>query len=100
MIEDALHINFTPIPANLNETNLRNLELAVNVGSNCFYTSDESQLTWLPDQPYTESSWGYIGGESKIARHRLRIPTTAHCFKLFATKLKGIVSMFPTESTR
>ncbi|MDE5701338.1 MAG: DUF4982 domain-containing protein, partial [Bacteroides sp.] len=65
IIEDGIHLSFTPVPAQLNGINLRSLELAVNVGSNCFYTSDESQLTWVPDQPYTKGSWGYVGGESK-----------------------------------
>lgn len=65
IIEDGIHLSFTPVPAQLDGINLRSLELAVNVGSNCFYTSDESQLTWVPDQPYTKGSWGYVGGESK-----------------------------------
>lgn len=63
--EDALSLSFTPTPAKLTAANLQNLELAVNVGSNCFYTSPESGLTWLPDQPYTTGGWGYVGGESK-----------------------------------
>lgn len=89
MIEDALHINFTPIPANLNETNLRNLELAVNVGSNCFYTSDESQLTWLPDQPYTESSWGYIGGESKNSQTQVENTHDGPLFQTLRNEIEG-----------
>ena len=40
-------------------------ELAINVGSNCFFTSDVSQLTWLPDRPYTEGKWGYVGGTER-----------------------------------
>ena len=39
-------------------------EIAVNVGSNCYFQSDASGLTWLPDQPYREGSWGYIGGKA------------------------------------
>lgn len=71
-IEDGIRLNFTPTPATLNETNLRNLELAINVGSHCFYTSDESQLTWLPDQPYSENSWGYIGGERQSSQTQIK----------------------------
>ena len=58
--EDGLSIHFTSIPAQLTEENLEGLELAVNVGSKCFFTSDESQLTWIPDQVYTKGGWGYI----------------------------------------
>ena len=39
-------------------------EIAVNVGSNCYFQSDASGLTWLPDQPYREGCWGYIGGKA------------------------------------
>ncbi|WP_455666471.1 glycoside hydrolase family 2 TIM barrel-domain containing protein [Phocaeicola sp.] len=63
--EDGVRVHFTPIPARLNNQNLNTLELAVNVGSDCFFTSDESQLTWIPDRPYVEGSWGYIGGKEQ-----------------------------------
>lgn len=37
-------------------------EFGVNVGSHCWFRSDESGFTWLPDRPYSEGGWGYIGG--------------------------------------
>lgn len=89
IIEDGIRLNFTPTPLMLNETNLRELELAVNVGSHCFYTSDESQLTWLPDQPYTEGSWGYIGGESKSSQGQVQNTNDG---PLFQTLRNGIES--------
>ena len=63
-VQDAVRIHFTLIPTRLDERNLEGLELAVNVGSHCFFTSDVSNLTWVPDQPYTPGSWGHIGGEA------------------------------------
>ncbi|MFG6427867.1 hypothetical protein [Lepagella muris] len=39
--------------------------MAVNVGSNCSYTSPESGLTWVADRIYTPGSWGRIGGTGK-----------------------------------
>lgn len=71
-VQDGLRINFTPIPACLDANNLKGLELAVNVGSQCFFTSDESQLTWLPDQPYAAGSWGYIGGKEGTAQTEIQ----------------------------
>ena len=70
------------------------LELAVNVGSNCFFTDDKSDLCWLPDQAYTPGSWGYIGGEI-FRRSPGRIGTTAEVkdarnVPLLQTKRKGI----------
>ena len=39
-------------------------EIAVNVGSKCYFQSSKSELTWLPDQPYREGCWGHIGGNA------------------------------------
>ena len=89
IIEDGIHLSFTPVPAQLDGINLRSLELAVNVGSNCFYTSDESQLTWVPDQPYTKGSWGYVGGESKNSQTQVENTNDG---PLFQTLRNGIES--------
>lgn len=58
-VQDAMTIQFKSLP-NIAEGD----ELAINVGSNCYFTSDVSNLTWLPDQPYTAGGWGYIGGKA------------------------------------
>ncbi|WP_308765166.1 glycoside hydrolase family 2 TIM barrel-domain containing protein [uncultured Bacteroides sp.] len=60
LVEDAMMITYRTLP-DLS----RGEELAINVGSNCYFTSDVSQLTWLPDQPYTHGSWGYVNGQSR-----------------------------------
>lgn len=62
-VEDAVRLAFTGVPAQLNAENLNGLELAINVGSQCFYTSEASGLTWIPDRAYTSGGWGYVDGE-------------------------------------
>lgn len=59
-VEDVMIIDFRPLP-DLSEGD----ELAINVGSNCFFTSALSNLTWLPDRPYVPGSWGYVSGEAR-----------------------------------
>ena len=59
-VEDVMTIDFRPLP-DLSEGD----ELAINVGSNCFFTSTLSNLTWLPDRPYVPGSWGYVSGEAR-----------------------------------
>lgn len=59
-IETGLTITFESTP---HISDLENRELAINVGSNTFFTSAESNLTWVPDQEYKAGSWGYIGGD-------------------------------------
>lgn len=40
-------------------------ELAINVGSNCYYTSAVTHLTWLADQKYAQGKWGWIDGTQR-----------------------------------
>ena len=81
-------------PRHIAAANIRQLELAVNVGSNCFFMDDKSDLCWLPDQVYTPGSWGYVGGE--VFYHSPgRIGTTAEVkntrnVPLLQTKRKDI----------
>jgi len=64
-IEDAVSIRFKAIPSQLNMKTLDGLELAVNVGSNCFFEAEENQMIWLPDQLYRQGSWGHLIKENK-----------------------------------
>jgi Beta-galactosidase/beta-glucuronidase len=76
-IEDAINIQFTTIPEILTKENMSKLELAINVGSNCFFSSDESELTWLPDRLYKKGSWGYVENtDSKEAGTQTEIQNT------------------------
>lgn len=59
-VQDAMTICFRSLPDVATGD-----ELAINAGSNCYFTSDMSNLIWLPDQPYTHGSWGYIGGKER-----------------------------------
>ncbi len=58
--EDAMNIQYNPMPKLA-----RGDELAINVGSNCFFISSLSNLIWLPDQPYKPGSWGYVSGKDR-----------------------------------
>jgi beta-galactosidase len=66
-VEDGHAVRFSAIPSVLDANNMEGLELAINVGSNSFFTSAESQLTWLPDQAYQPGGWGYLTREATQA---------------------------------
>lgn len=76
MVDENSEVFVKMQPRYLTLTNSKQLELAVNVGSNCFFTDDKSNLCWLPDQAYTPGSWGYVEGEI-FRRSAERIGTTA-----------------------
>lgn len=63
-VEAGLTINYTSVHNILTKDNFENKELAINIGSDAFFTSAESNFTWLPDKEYTLGSWGFAGGES------------------------------------
>lgn len=53
---------------------LDNEELAVNVGSSCWFRSDESGMTWLPDKEYLSGGgYGYIGGSAAVSQDEIRL---------------------------
>lgn len=64
------------VPDNITEQTINGLELAINAGSNCFFTDELSGLCWLPDRPYKQGGWGYIGG-TIFRKSPGRIGTTA-----------------------
>ena len=49
-------------------------ELAVNVGSGCWFRSDETGMTWLPDREYARGSgFGYVGGEGAVSQDEIAL---------------------------
>lgn len=73
--EDNIAVNFDAIPFHIGDSMK---EIAINVGSECFYTDPLSNLTWVPDQPYSPGSWGYVGNNSTQRLTRTEIKGTAN----------------------
>lgn len=49
-------------------------EVAVNVGSNSYFCSDGSGLTWLPDRPYRPGHlYGHIGGKRSVSQDEINL---------------------------
>lgn len=81
---DVMTIGFTPVPAVLGDGFK---ELAVNVGSNCNYTSPHSNMTWVADRAYTAGSWGYVGGKAAYTKDAIVATLEG---PLYQTYRKGI----------
>ena len=62
-------------------------EMAVNVGSQCYYTSPKSGVTWLPDQPYQQGGWGYVGGKQQSSQGEIHATDDG---PLYQTWLEGL----------
>lgn len=89
MVQDGVRVSFRPVPECLNRKNLTQLELAVNVGSNCFFTSDESRLTWVPDRAYEAGSWGYIGGKEQSTQTEIALTADGPLYQTLREDLQA-----------
>jgi beta-galactosidase len=81
-VEDVMTMVFAPLP-----DLTRGDELAINVGSNCYFTSDLTKLTWLPDQPYTPGGWGYVDGTARTTTSEIANTVDG---PIYQTWLEGI----------
>ncbi|MDB4923070.1 glycoside hydrolase family 2 TIM barrel-domain containing protein [Mucilaginibacter sp.] len=57
---DRATVHFEVIPVKLNSKMFN--DLAVNVGSFQSFFEPNTHVLWIPDQPYKNGGWGYIGG--------------------------------------
>ncbi|WP_346864068.1 glycoside hydrolase family 2 TIM barrel-domain containing protein [uncultured Draconibacterium sp.] len=93
---DQIQINYTVIPANLEENGVK--ELAINVGAKVSFYDPESKVLWIPDKEYTANSWGYIGGTPYITagqRPKTGISNNilgTECDPLYQTFVEGLSS--------
>lgn len=63
-LSDYLEINMVLLPSKLADHPNLAKGLYLNLGQDhCYFTDPLTQRTWLPDQPYTEGSWGYVDGK-------------------------------------
>ncbi|PQJ71733.1 glycoside hydrolase family 2 TIM barrel-domain containing protein [Polaribacter butkevichii] len=64
ILKDFASIEFTLQPKKLKSTENLFKEIAINVGSNCYFIeADNMDYLWMPDQAYVAGSFGYVGGE-------------------------------------
>lgn len=64
-------VHLLPLDAD-GRLDLGTAELAVNIGSGCYFRSDVSGLTWLPDRQYTDGSvYGHTGGRTAVTQDEI-----------------------------
>lgn len=84
LVEDVMMITSRSLP-DLSQGD----ELAINVGSNCSFTSDVSQLVWQPDQPYTAGKWGYVDGSSRSTTSEINNTVDGPLYQTWMTDITG-----------
>lgn len=61
---DVLDIDFRLLPKDFKSLTLPFTELNINIGDDRMYVDEILKQIWLPEQPYQQGSWGYIGGHA------------------------------------
>ncbi len=63
-IKDFATINFTLQPKNLKSKTNSFKEIAINVGSYCYFIEEHNvDYLWMPDQTYKKGGFGFVGGD-------------------------------------
>ena len=62
-------------------------DIAINVGSRCYYQSEKTGITWVADRAYTKGNWGHFGGMSASTQTEIACTDDG---PLYQTMLKGI----------
>jgi len=60
---DQADINFQLQPFKFTDSKIPFANMNVLLGSKRFYIDEKEHQLWIPDQPYSIGSWGWIGGE-------------------------------------
>lgn len=59
-IMDFYKTDFQLIPNQIQNSNLESLN--VMLGSNRYFEDKNGAICWIPEQPYSKGSWGFVGG--------------------------------------
>lgn len=73
VIRDFYQSTFRQIPQRLRDVNHPFTEINVSLGSRRYFEDKDAALVFIPEQPYSEGSWGYIGGEPNFPRTRFGV---------------------------
>lgn len=73
-VHDAATVEMKLLTSRDRRLDLETDELAVNVGSNCYFRSDDSGLTWLPDREYSPGTlFGHTGGTRTATQDEIEL---------------------------
>lgn len=69
-LHDLLRVDFRMLPFDLKDVRHPFEEMNVMLGSKRYFEDRRAGMVWIPEQPFSPGSWGYVGGEPYRARTR------------------------------
>lgn len=86
---DTMTIDVNLIPVRGGKIVLGEDELAINVGSNCYFRSEDSGLTWLPDMEYGPGgAYGYVGGRRNVSQDEIGLTNDGPLYQRSLSELE------------
>ena len=82
-VVDQTVVTYKPVPLDAKKID----DIAINVGSHCYFQSAKTSVTWVADRAYTEGSWGYIGGKPSTTQTKIECTEDG---PLYQTMMDGI----------
>ena len=82
---DQTMVTYRQVPTDAQQVS----ELAVNVGSHCYFQSAKTGVTWVPDRAYTSGSWGYIGGKSGSTQAEIKCTEDGPLYQTMQNAIEG-----------
>ncbi len=74
-VSDGCIVDFAVVPLRLGSDFT---ELAVALGSKRHFDERDTRTAWIPERPYAQGGWGYVGGEPYRAKTRFgQLPAAA-----------------------
>lgn len=70
VFRDIHFVDFKQVPDVFDDKNYFFSDMSITLGSNRYFEDKKAGVTFIPEKPYTEGSWGYIGGEPNHPKTR------------------------------
>ena len=64
-------------------------DIAINVGSHCYFQSSKTGMTWVADRAYTEGSWGYVGGKATSTQTEIQCTEDGPLYQTMRDGIEG-----------
>ena len=82
---DQTVVTYRQVPTDAKQVS----ELAVNVGSHCYFQSAKTGVTWVADRAYIPGSWGYIGGKPGSTQAEIKCTEDGPLYQTMQDGIEG-----------
>lgn len=83
--QDETVVTYQRVPTDARLLN----DIAINVGSHCYFQSAKTGMTWVADRAYTKGSWGYVGGKPSTTQTEIACTEDGPLYQTMQSGIEG-----------